>query len=71
MRTSELKDMAPEFKVKNDGWKSRWYNWAVVIVLAIAIIAEAAPSDKTRYVLEKTPGIGGILKDFGVLKPKP
>ena len=70
MRNSHLKDLAPEFKVKNSGWLSRWWVWGVVLILAIAIVAEAAPSENGMYVLEKTPGIGYILKQAGVIKPK-
>jgi hypothetical protein len=70
MRTNELKDLAPEFKVKNSGWMSRWYTWTIVIVLGVAIVWEAAPLQRSQYVIEKTPGIGELWKKLNEPKPK-
>lgn len=69
MRTDTLRDLAPEFKVKNSGWKSRTWAFLVVLFLGIALLAEAAPHDRATAVLEKTPGIGSFLKHLGFLKP--
>ena len=67
MRNKHLRDLAPAFTIKNTGWGSRLFCWAVVGLLGISLLAEGAVHQKATPALSKWPGVSQVLNALGLL----